>query len=106
MNRKNTEALLFVGLLLAMLVLKGVAELTGTMYYVRPLGFALTALAALAFIALLKKGMDEEKNEKKTPREKYLEQLETQRKAGLVDRQEYELLRARYLSMENPKDDE
>lgn len=106
MKRENAGAILLAGLLLAMLLLKGVAELTGTMRYVRPLGLALTAFAAFAFIGIVKQGRDEEKNEKKTQREYYLEQLEAQRKAGLVDRQEYELLRERYLNMEKPKDED
>ena len=105
MNRENRAAGLLLGILFAMLLLKGIAELTGTMTYIRPLGLALTAAAVFAFLALVRQGVAEFKNEKKTDRERYLEQLETQRKAGLVDKDEYARLRERYLNMENPKDE-
>lgn len=105
MNKEKRAGLTLLSLLGAMLLVKGIAELTGTMTYLRPLGLALTVAAAFSFIALVRMGMEEFKNEKKTRREKYLEQLESQRKAGLIDRDEYDLLRERYQKMENPKDE-
>lgn len=105
MNRENRSAALLAGILLGMLLLKGIGELTGTMAYIRPLGLALTAAAAFAFIGLFRQGMAELKNEPKTQKEKYLEQLEVQRKAGLIDKDEYKALKERCLHTDYPKDD-
>ncbi len=105
MKMENRSAVLLAGSLFAMLLLKGIAELTGTMAYIRPLGLALTAVAVFAFLGLYKEGRAELKTEPKTQREKYLEQLETMRKAGLIEKDEYAQLRERYLNTEYPKED-
>lgn len=105
MKMENRSAVLLAGSLFAMLLLKGIGELTGTMAYIRPLGLALTAVAVFAFLGLYKEGRAELKTEPKTQREKYLEQLETLRKAGLIEKNEYAQLRERYLNTEYPKED-
>ena len=112
-----------LALFLLVLILSGFSQATDTFQYMRPLIFVMVAVTVFALVQFEKKkkaagqkpgaaavGKRRPHEEQavtcshKTGKEKYMEQLDSFYRAGLIDRAEYKTLRERYARLELPED--